>query len=300
VISDEDIFSFPETKTETGRAAAPLFESAPLEKVDREVVHETIAEKREDAVVKKKTFLSRLRTYVHVHKVHVVVLCVVVIIGGTLGTAAALYLDQPSPISEGIPTETTIPSYFAVDSQIPVRLERNHSTFMDTLNGALLRTQGRAVQIYPVLSNLDDPNVLLARTGNIFNTIAPNANSAFIRALEEGAMLGSITTNTKAPFIMVQTNNFDAAFAGMLDWEPSMAEDLLPFFDTRTLIEESTGTETTQNVGRFLDATRQGMSVRILYDSAGTERIVYAFVARDTLVITESTAALAALIERLR
>ncbi len=63
-----------------------------------------------------------------------------------------------------------------------------------------------------------------------------------------------------------------------------MQADLAPLFGTP------------QGVPRFTDAVRDNKSIRILYDSAGTEILLYSFIDKNTVVITTSGEALARLI----
>ena len=60
----------------------------------------------------------------------------------------------------------------------------------------------------------------------------------------------------------------------MLEWEPFMAQDLSPFFDGAGLR------------GTFEDVLVQNKDARVLKDSAGNVRLLYAFPNTETLLIT--------------
>ena len=126
-----------------------------------------------------------------------------------------------------------------------------------------------------------------ATTQEFFDAIDTNMLPRTVRALEPVFVIGSITTTKNEPFIRIRSNNFDALFAGLLAWEPSMQQELAPLFGTRD-------TETTS----FTDAVRDNKSIRILRDASGNEVMLYSFIDNRTVVITTSGEALSKLIEQ--
>ena len=222
----------------------------------------------------------------------------VVVTLGALFSFGAYYLALLPAESELMESEP-VPSFFATDVQTPIHLPKDRSQFMSSLHEAVVRAQGRSVQLYPIVSSLQNTHVDVATAEEVLGVISPGLSGAFLRSLENEIMLGTIETTTREPFIIIRSFNFDTAFAGMLSWEPTMAADLSPFFDLRSLLEEGTETGIAPGASGFVDATRQNRSIRILYDKDSNERLIYAFVSRDTIVITESTDALAAIIDRL-
>lgn len=72
-------------------------------------------------------------------------------------------------------------------------------------------------------------------------------------------------TDTNKPFILLNTANFDSAFAGMLAWEKTISNDLSPLFGN-------------SNKNSFVDIMYNQQAVksaRALYDEKGQAQIIY-------------------------
>lgn len=109
-----------------------------------------------------------------------------------------------------------------------------------------------------------------------------------------GAMEGT-------PFIILKTNDFDVAFAGMISWEQNIIADLAPLFGapiTKSVVPQG-AQQTELTPPRFVDATESNRSIRILYDETGTERVIYAFISKSMFIITQDTETLAKILSRL-
>jgi hypothetical protein len=129
--------------------------------------------------------------------------------------------------------------------------------------------------------------------------LKPDADETFIRTLHREHMFGGVHGSTRAPYLILKSTNFDVAFAGMLSWERAMSANLAPLFGEPVLKTLVPLREASSTPARFVDALRANRSIRILYDELGNERIVYAFVNKELIVITTSWEALATLIERI-
>lgn len=230
-------------------------------------------------------------------------LFVVVGVGAVLGIiAGVMYVGSRTPSespSETVATQAlSIPSFFVSEKQISVPLGTSREVLLSKLSKELRASSG-TVQMYPVIDELGVSRPAL--TEEILDVLAPRAPGSFLRTLSETLMIGAVTTDTKEPFIILSSNNFDVAFAGMLQWEQSMSADLVPFFGPRvtaTLLPTSGSTSSTPP--RFTDALKENRSIRILYDKTGAERIIYAFVNRNTIIITTSTSALSKIIGKIK
>lgn len=220
----------------------------------------------------------------------ILILIVVVIFSSLAGVFAALYFAKQETAVTVTQNEIITPSFFLADYNNHITFVENSFLFLTALHEAILNGEHGSAHIIPVA--LDKSLTVEERvaTGRVFEILAPHADSAFIRTLEDTGMIGYITTTVNEPFIIVQSNAFDTAFAGMLNWEPYMSTDLTPLF----------GPELSGAAGHFIDATNQNRGVRILYDELGNEHIVYAFVNRNTIVITTSTEALATVLDNMQ
>ncbi len=224
----------------------------------------------------------------------IILFTMVIVIGATLGTVAGIYYvkGKSTVVSETPGTMTiAIPAFFTAEAQHAIPLTGTREEFLAKLLEGVHSSQGGVTQFYPVLG--DTTNAQPAETEAIVRTLSLHIPGPFERGLGKVMMLGSITTTKNEPFIILQSNNFDVSFAGMLSWEPYMSNDLSPLFGPSV-----TGAKDTPAL--FSDALRENKNIRILYDNTGSERIIYAFVNRNTIVITTSTEALSGLLSRLR
>jgi hypothetical protein len=96
------------------------------------------------------------------------------------------------------------------------------------------------------------------------------------------------------PYIVMKVTGFDAAFAGMLEWERSMSADLSPLFGPTVVetFDSSARTDTQVREAFFQDVIASNKNARILLDEEGEERIIYTFINQQTIIITTTKKAL--------
>lgn len=123
-------------------------------------------------------------------------------------------------------------------------------------------------------------------------TKAPNTLK---RSLSPQYMLGAYAKGGKSPFIILKNTYFQNAFAGMLDWEKSMKEDLI------SLIRISSPDETTSlsNQAAFEDSVISNVDARVLKNKAGQVILAYAFSDKDTLIIATRPDTLKIILDKL-
>lgn len=81
----------------------------------------------------------------------------------------------------------------------------------------------------------------------------------------------------KQPFVIIKTTHETAAKGGLLMWENGMYEDLAEILSIKE-------TDPIANT-KFVDASLNGIDVRVLKNKNGTERLIYGFT-KDTIIIT--------------
>lgn len=214
---------------------------------------------------------------------------VVLIVGAGGGIFAGRYVAKNRGADTELTAPVVVPALFAADRSVSIPLGMSRDDLMQALAGELAKQNSGITQLYPTFTDTQG-NTVVATTEQILTVLSPRIDGRFSRALESTMMIGSVTANTEEPFIVLRAHDFDTAFAGMLDWEPFILEDLAPLFGPGN---SATAAE------RFTDALSQNRSIRILYTPAGEERLIYAFVSRDTIVITTSTSALSAILSRI-
>ncbi len=229
-----------------------------------------------------------------------VLLFSLLIAGVSLSLYAALMFVQSrkAPAAVETPLILTVPTFFTADIQKHIQLPVTRLEFLESLQNELQSAPEGITQLHPVRIT---PQGEVAVTANeVLEVLLLKISPVFIRNVKDPLVLGVLRDEGTAPYILLRVLNFDVAFAGMLEWEENMSQDLTPFFGetvTETLLPRNIRT---LGPPQFVDALASNQSIRILYDGQGEERIVYAFVNSNTLVITSTTNALTTILERIR
>jgi len=133
----------------------------------------------------------------------------------------------------------------------------------------------------------------------LFETVETSAPAPLIRALGTLPTLGLHGFQGGQPFLLFPVLSYDYAFAGMLAWEETMLEDIGPLFGVspHSLLEKvgSTTSEALGNRIAFKDVIIRNKDARAAFDPSGTIVFLYAFLDKQTLVITTKEDTLRAL-----
>ncbi len=108
--------------------------------------------------------------------------------------------------------------------------------------------------------------------------------SRLLRSLAPNYMLGTYTYETNSPFLILKNTFFQNAFAGMLEWEKDMRNDLLPLI--RVSYPDEVGVS--DNSDKFEDIIVSNIDTRVLRNKEGKIILAYAFADTDTVVISTS------------
>jgi len=111
-------------------------------------------------------------------------------------------------------------------------------------------------------------------TEDLFRVLTSGAPASLIRALGDEYMLG--TAHDKV-FLIVRVDSFDQAFAGMLEWEKLLPENLGSLFS-----------ESSNPTGSFTDTIVRNRDTRSLKDASGKTLLLYSFLDSKTLLFTGS------------
>jgi hypothetical protein len=112
--------------------------------------------------------------------------------------------------------------------------------------------------------------------------------------------------NDNQPFLIVRVDSYEAAYAAMLAWEPTMQADLSPLFDyTPTVHIPEQGIATTTTPTQFIqtgfvDKIVENHDARVIQNSTGDVSLLWTFIDRNTLIITTNDATLREIISRLQ
>ena len=132
---------------------------------------------------------------------------------------------------------------------------------------------------------IKEENVPLS-TENFFTYIESEIPGQVERALDENYLLGIHGQVVSEPFILFKVKDFENAFAGMLNWEPSMARDMMPIFSVNLgpkIVEEifetatTTATTTESKNTETTDEVTEKDDVEIATTTEDTKEPVLAF-----------------------
>ncbi|HFC10616.1 MAG TPA: hypothetical protein ENJ75_00240 [Candidatus Kaiserbacteria bacterium] len=165
----------------------------------------------------------------------------------------------------------------------------------------------------------------LATTSSGISTHVPLLGSTFFanlsmpvpnllaRTIASDSTIGIIHSGKETrPFFILQVNSYDAAFAGMLDWEHTISKDLseiypaypqkpVPGAQSASSTEKMQTASSTKSVSprTFQDEIVLNHDTRVLRDSNGNSILIYGFRNKHALIIARDPMAFAEIITRL-
>lgn len=155
----------------------------------------------------------------------------------------------------------------------------------------LEKTQGKLIGLF-LTKNEEE----LITTKEFFKILNINIPQALINSMSDKFLFGKYInknyTNEKGEsnnFLVFQTNDYNQAYASLLDWEDTMYEDLKEIF-------YQTNNTTSSN---WKDLIVNNKDTRVLYNQNGEIILYYAFVNKKTFVITNNIETIKEVITRL-
>jgi len=100
------------------------------------------------------------------------------------------------------------------------------------------------------------------------------------QAIQNELAIGIHTFDGNHPYVVLKTNSYENAFTGMLAWEDDLAMKFSPLISGRTLLATDPKT--------FEDGLVRNKDVRVLKSEDGKLLMLYTFLDRDTILITDS------------
>jgi hypothetical protein len=211
---------------------------------------------------------------------------------------------------EEVPIENEAPSLIFVEKQKKIDITgKNSREILQTLEAERMNTNlslGQIVQLYTTekFVNIDSEYTKIITAEEFLTKIQANVSGTFTRSVEPLFMLGIHVFNKNQPFIILKSNSYENSFAGMLDWEESIYNDLFLFMGRNADTESRlpTDTETGEIIplkNNFEDKIIQNIDVRALTNVDGNIEFLYAFPNRQTIIITTNENTLGEIITRL-
>jgi hypothetical protein len=221
-------------------------------------------------------------------KIILLILGTIILVG--LGGGGTWYAYTQYKVKSALPIVTVVPNRF-ISVQNSLTIDTSTLT-RDSLIAAI-RTENAKTFAPGAVEELQ----LNMTTEDFLNLLQASTPGNLVRALDPLFMLGELGGSVDTPagglthtFLIIKLDSFENAFPGMLDWEPTLATDMLPLFATDAEVQNVSATST------FSDITIQNKDARILKDINGHTVLLYSFYANNYLIITDNEDSLGALI----
>ncbi len=192
-----------------------------------------------------------------------------ILVLGVLGVYGTWYLTGVKKAQDIAAIPVRMQSIIPYDQEFTVTLNtKERSKVVDGVNSAKKQTYDKstAVVYVPFVENSGTTTSLI-NTEKLLLLLQTRAPLAMVRSFGQTSMFGlNKNAGQTNPFLILSSDSFNQMYAGMLEWEPAMADDIGDLFFTRedlveAPVEASTTTPQTfdnQNLGG--QATSTGSS----------------------------------------
>ena len=138
----------------------------------------------------------------------------------------------------------------------------------------------------------------------LLQTIAPQIPPELMRTVEPIYLVGIHSFEENQPFLLLQVDSYETAYAGMLAWERTLQKDLLPFFGRNPSPKmqgaappASTTPQLLQTA--FVDKVVENRDTRAYLNDAGDVLLLWTVLGRNIILITTNEYTLREVISRL-
>ncbi|MDO8579731.1 MAG: hypothetical protein Q7R72_02555 [bacterium] len=216
-----------------------------------------------------------------------VVITVILVIGvGWFYWFKTSQTEKPEPIRASI--ETIIP--YTTGSTLVLNSESDSLVLI----GAKLNAANAGLgNVYALVPTQNATSTVYADISLVFANV--NMPDRLARSLASEYMIGTYTYDVNGPFIILKNTFFQNAFAGMLEWEKDMRNDLLSLIQVSHPSERSV----TANTDKFEDVVVSNIDARALRGNDGRIILAYIFADPETIVITTNENTLKYVLDRL-
>lgn len=222
---------------------------------------------------------------------------------GLLGFFLFFYEPPKASVEEDIPSLIFTEEHREID--ITGKDARDILRTLGESRRAVLLGLGQITHLYltQMPSGMSEKQILTAEA--FLKSINTRVSDAFVRSLMPDYMLGIHVFNQNQPFIIFKSQSYQHSFAGMLEWERSIYNDLSSFMGRAgsSSLEIQKDPFSGENVPlktAFEDKVVQNIDTRVLLNEAGGIEFLYAFPSQQTLVITTNEHTLIEVITRMR
>jgi len=211
---------------------------------------------------------------------------------------------------EGTAIKQDVPSFIFVEEQKEINVTGKNSREILQALGAersnAILPLGQIAHLYVTKTTqeqeIETTNII--STEEFLSGIRAQVSSAFLRSLDSSFMIGIHVFNQNQPFIILKSNSYEHSFAGLLEWERTLYQDLFLFMGRKAdpIVGAPVNPQTGEKIilrENFEDKIIQNIDVRALLSEAGNIEFLYAFPDQQTIIITTNENTLTELITRL-
>ncbi len=160
---------------------------------------------------------------------------------------------------------------------------------------------GKIIQLYITKQDINEQYIIedtdgykiLLTSKSFFDTLDSDMPSTLERVLSPEMMLGFHSSLGNNPFLIFEITSYENAFAGMLEWEKEILDDVFPIFK-----KEDSNVNTADY--RFEDVIISNKDVRAVLNKQGKLEFAYSFADKNTLVFINNESTLQEIFRRLR
>jgi len=172
----------------------------------------------------------------------------------------------------------------------------SRENLVNTIFNTVSNTPSGELRHVVLRKSVGDGMTPLLSTGEFLSALESRAPGSLVRSFDPLFMFGTIgadpTLGESSAFLVIKLASFENAFAGMLLWEKTIAQDLGPLFATRILLRDLPAESS------FVDLTDRNKDIRAL-EVEGRPILLYSFFGNNMLIITDSLETLRTIIDRL-
>lgn len=221
-----------------------------------------------------------------------------VLLGGVLGGGGYLYYEykhgerNDAPFRFSSLIVANVEEEFVLDGRDGATLQRGLREKAEVVGIAV----GEVAHIY--ITEYAAGSRRIVNGPEFFEALETRAGMPLIRSLEAPWGFGAYQGTTRDVFLILKTSYFEGAFAEMLAWEKTMGADLAVLMGIE---EPSAGSSSNrpERSGLFEDRIIDNQDARVLYGDGGNNVLFYAFLDKETILITSSEEAFKELVSRL-
>ena len=220
----------------------------------------------------------------------------VLIIGGISG---AYYLYSKSPLAPteiAIATPKTSQSLVPTDTHSVILLtSTTTANILSQIDLEIAKPQSAGTIKEIILAQTQGATMVRIPTSDMLKIMKISPPDLLTRSLTPNWMLGEYVddTGTRSLFVIVTNDFFQNTFAGILQWESSMADDIKQYLGP--YISSSSFTIR----GKFEDRIIKNKDVREYRTDTGTLLFLYSFIDSPRLIITNNEAVITEIMARL-